>query len=187
MPLGKVLTHYHRSFSKPLRSISALPADEQSAVLDALARHEPLPYRLTHHDYVSERHRIEAIMREQFTAKGGRIERDQPHYFVLGRFSLWEENGWSKVEVPLDSIPEHSVSFTMTDSFFNYRSTNLRGVAIPPRPYHGALFTRAELPAQLELHGSPGDAWRTDPTRIFDTYVEAQVWSDAPLRHLLDA
>jgi hypothetical protein len=182
--LPKILTHYYRSFSKPLLSLSALSPDERTTVLATLALHEPLPYRLTHPEYLPERQRIEKAMRAQFLAKGGLVELEHPHYFVLGTFAPWEADGSRKAELPLASVPSHSLSFTMTDSFFNYRAENLRGVPIPERPYHGELFTLRELPEQIGLHGLPGDAWRNDPRRIFDVYIEAQVWSDAPVRHL---
>ena len=186
-PLPDVLTHYYRSFGRPLQSLSALSPDERVAVLDELARQEPLPFRLTHPEYLPERLRIESAMRAQLAAKGVRPEREHPHYFVLGTFSLWEEAGWAKVELPLVSVPPEQLSFTMTDSFFNYRSENLRGIAIPKRPYHGQLFTLPELQQRVDLHGLPGDAWRRDPARIFDVYIEAQLWSDRPLEQLLGA
>ena len=104
--LPEKLTHYYRSFSKPLLSISALAAAEQAAVLDGLACHEPLPFRLAHPDYLAERRRIERTMRDRFALKGGGIERENPHYFVLGAFSLWEADGSRKLEVPLASIPQ---------------------------------------------------------------------------------
>ncbi|MGH8310862.1 MAG: hypothetical protein ACRETX_13840, partial [Steroidobacteraceae bacterium] len=179
--LPQILTHYYRSFSKPLLSISALSVDERATVLAALQGHEPLPFRLAEPEYFPERQRIEKLMRTQFAAKGGRPRREQPHYFVLGTFSLWEADGSSKFEIPLASVPSDALSFTMTDSFFNYRRENLRGIRIPERPYHGQLFTLADLPEQIERHGLPGEAWRSDPTRIFDVYVEAQLWSEVPL------
>jgi hypothetical protein len=117
-------------------------------------------------------------MRRQFETKGGQPERELPHYFVLGGFSLWESDGSSRAQIPLRSVESFAVSFTLTDSFFNYRRHNLRGVEIPRRPYHGQLFTLEELPAQLALHGPPGE-------RRFDVYVEAQIWSDRPVSHLL--
>lgn len=182
--LPQVLTHYYRSCSRPLLSLSALSAEERAAALEGLARHEPLPYRLAHPDYLVERLRIEEKMRAQFAAKGGRVELAHPYYFVLGTFGLWEADGSLKVELPLASVQSDALSFTMTDSFFNYRSENLRGVPIPRRPYHGELFTLSELRDQVRLHGLPGDAWRSDPARIFDVYIEAQIWSDAALRRL---
>jgi hypothetical protein len=126
-------------------------------------------------------------MRQRFLEKGGQPERSHPHYFVLGAFSLWETDGSLKVQIPLSSVPDALLSFTLTDSFFNYRATNLRGVPIPGRPYHGELFTRRELSEAIREHGLPGDAWRTDPARLFDVYVEAQLWGDGPIEPFLVA
>jgi hypothetical protein len=180
-----VLTHYYRPFSRPLLSLSALPEPDLAAVLAGLGRHEPLPYRLIHPEYMAERRRMESLMRDQFATKGGRPQREHPHYFVLGEFSLWEADASKRVQIALAAVAPDAVSFTLTDSFFNYRSRNLRGIDIPPRPYHGQLFTLAELPAQVALHGLPGEAWRVDETRRFDVYVEAQLWSDDAVRDLL--
>jgi hypothetical protein len=182
----QVLTHYHRPFSRPLLSLSRLSDVEVAEVLQQLARHEPLPYRLTQSAYLPERRRIEELMRRRFIEKGGDPHLLHPHYFVLGEFSLWENDGSRKVEIPLRSVAPRWLSFTLTDSFFNYRPVNLRGIAIPERPYHGELFTWEELPSQLRSHGLPTDQWRSDPARRFDVYVEAQVWSDEPVRHLLE-
>lgn len=82
---------------------------------------------------------------------------------MLGAFALWEADGSWKVELPLASISSDRVSFTMT----------------------GELFTLGELREQVDSHGLPGDAWRSDPTRIFDVYIGAQIWRDAPLLPLL--
>jgi hypothetical protein len=154
-------------------------------VLARLAEREPLPYRLTQPSYLPERRRIEECMRRRLVEKGGEPRIRNPHYFVLGEFSLWEEDGSHKVQVPLESVPSACVSFTLTDSFFNFRRTNLRDVPIPKRPYHGEVFTLAELSGQLSIHDLPTEQWRSDPARRFEVYVEAQVWSDEPVRHLL--
>jgi hypothetical protein len=182
---AEVLTHYYRPHARPFRSLSPLSDPEIAGVLDTLAGFEPLPFRLTHPSYLTERRWIEGRMRELFLAKGGQPERTHPHYFVLGEFSLWESDGSRKVQIPLSRVPAALISFTFTDSFFNFRPTNLRGVSIPRRPYHGQLFTRDELPDAIREHGLPGDAWRTDPERRFDVYVEAQLWGDAPVAAFL--
>jgi hypothetical protein len=82
----------------------------------------------------------------------------------------------------LHTIPSAWVSFTLTDSFFNYRTTNLRGVPIPTRPYHGRLFLREELHDQLVAHDLPAEDWDSNPDRRFEVYVEAQLWSDEPVQ-----
>ena len=183
--LPELLTHYYRPFSRPLLSLSRLSDSEASHLVEQLSRHEPLPYRLTRPEYLPERRRIEARMRARWLEKGGRADCGHPHYYVLGEFSLWEEDGSRKLQLPLRSLPESMLSFTLTDSFFNYRPTNLRGVAIPPRAYHGELFTLAELPRELARHRLPTEAWRHDEERRFEVYVEAQLWSDEPVRQLL--
>ncbi len=182
---GEFLTHYYRPHSRPFLSLSPLSDAEVAAVLGTLAGFEPLPFRLTHPSYLTERRRIEERMHELFLAKGGRPERRHPHYFVLGEFSLWESDGSRKVQIPLPRLPAALLSFTFTDSFFNFRAKNLRGVSIPRRPYHGQLFTREELPGAIRDHGLPGEAWRTDPERRFDVYVEAQLWGDEPVAAFL--
>jgi hypothetical protein len=120
----EVITHYYRPFSRPFLSLSPLSDPEVSGVLAVLARSEPLPYRLTHPAYLSERRRVEGRMRQRFLEKGGHPERGNPHYFVLGEFSLWEADGSLKVQIPLSFVPSALVSFTLTDSFFNFRETN---------------------------------------------------------------
>ena len=182
---ARVLTHYYRPGRRPLASLTALPEARVDGVLERLATSEPLPYRLTQVAYLPERRRIEARMRARFAEKGGAPDLLHPHYFVLGEFSLWESDGSRKLQLPVASVPARWLSFTLTDSFFNYRRTNLRGVPIPSRAYHDELFTLAELPAQLRAHDLPTDAWQTDPARRFEVYVEAQLWSDAPVRDVL--
>ncbi len=184
-PLPELLTHYYRPFSRPFLSLSDLPEPELSRVLDQIAEHEPLPYRLTQPDYLPLRRRIEARMRTRFVEKGGRPDRQHPRYFVLGEFSRWESDQSCKVQIPLRSVPACSVSFTLTDSFFNYRRANLRGVAIRKRPYHEELYTLSELASQLEIYDLPTEEWRSNRDRRFEVYVEAQLWSDEPIENLL--
>lgn len=182
---ANLLTHYYRPFTRPLLSLSPLSDTQLEEVLGQLATSEPLPYRLTQPAYLPERREIERRMRARFIEKGGDPQLLHPHYFVLGEFSLWESDGSRKVQIALESVPPCWLSFTLTDSFFNYRPTSLRGIPIPRRAYHGELFTLAELPSQLAAHDLPTDAWRSDPERVFEVYVEAQVWSDEPVRRLL--
>jgi hypothetical protein len=186
-PSFQLLTHYYRPFSRPLLSLSRLSEADAARILRELARHEDLPYRLTEPAYLPERRRIEECMRTRFREKGGDPELRHPHYFVLGEFSLWERDGSRKVQIPLASVEARWLSFTLTDSFFNYRAVNLRGVSIPRRAYHGELFTLGELSSQLGLHGLSTDRWSSDPALRFDVYVEAQLWSDEPVEHLLGA
>jgi hypothetical protein len=182
--LPSLLTHYYRR--EPFRSLSELDDNEVAAVLAQLEGSGPLEYRLTRSEYLPKRRAIESRMREAFVAKGGAPVRTEPHYFMLGTFSLYEEDDTMRsVSIALEDVRPEIVSFTHTDSFFAFSDHNLRGVPIPPRPYHSQVFTLDELPALVAEHGLPGERWRTDPDRRFDVYVEAQVWDDAPIAHLI--
>ena len=86
---------------------------------------------------------------------------------------MWESDDSLRVQIAFDSVHPSCLSFTLTDSFFNYRRTNLHGAAIPPRAYHNELFTVDELPRQLDANDLPTEAWRTDSSRQFEVYVEA--------------
>jgi hypothetical protein len=181
----ETLTHYFGPSSEPLLSISGLTQPQRAPILERLAAHESLPLRLTRPDYFAKRTLVEQELRSRFISKGGTPERSHPNYFVLGTFSLWESDGSHKVQIPLSSVPGQWISFTLTDSYFNFCATNLQGVPIPAREYHQQVFTMDELPDQLERHGLPTEDWRNDPTRRFEPYVEAQLWSDQPVAHLL--
>jgi hypothetical protein len=182
--LPDTLTHYYRR--EPFRSLSELSDNEVADVLAQLEGYGPLEYRLTRSEYLPKRRAIESQMRAAFIAKGGRPVRADPHYFILGTFSLYEDDAdMQSVAVSLADVSPDVLSFTYTDSFFSYSDHNLRGVAIPPRPYHEQVFTLTELPALVTEHGLPGERWRTDPDHRFDVYIEAQLWDDGPVAHLL--
>jgi hypothetical protein len=182
--LPSTLTHYYRD--EPLHTLSDLNDAGAIAVIKTIANDRELEYRLTREEYLPRRLEIEALMRAAFIAKGGRPKREHPHYFILGAFSLYEQDAaMHALRIPLDALPSDAISFTYTDSFFAFSDRNLRGVSIPPRPYHRQVFRVEELPALVELHGLPGERWRSDPGRIFDVYIEAQVWDDEPLRSYL--
>jgi hypothetical protein len=121
-------------------------------------------------------------MRTQFAGLGGKPTRANPHYAILGTFSLYEDDQeYKSVRLPLASLPPDSVSFTFTDSFFTFSNANLRGIPIPERPYHGRVYRLEDVPGLVAEYGLPGERWRTEPDRRFDVYIEAQIWDDAPL------
>jgi hypothetical protein len=178
------LTHYYRE--TPLQTLCDLSDAEAAQVLNELGERRELDYRLTRPEYLPRRREIEATMRQAFIAKGGRPYRRNPHYFVVGHFSLYEDDaGWRALRVPIACFDPGTISFTNTDSFFAYSQRNLRGVPIPPRPYHGQVFRLDELEDLVSQHGLPGERWRDDPECRFDVYIEAQVWDDRPLRAYL--
>jgi hypothetical protein len=179
------LTHYYKRTSRPFRTLSDLSVEEVEAVIGRLQESGPLPFRLTQQQYMIKRRNIERIMRRAFVQKGGRPRRENPHYMVLGSFSLWETSEFEAVRIPLDHFASKIISFTFTDSFYAFERTSLHGKAIPPRPYHRQVFRREELPSLIDEYGLHAEKWKCDPQAEFDVYIEAQIWSDAPLKQYL--
>lgn len=172
------LTHYYRDV--PFHTLSDLQDEQVTQTLQEISRQRELDFRLTRDEYLPRRRVIEAEMRAQFMQRGGKPARQAPHYAILGTFSLYESDPhWRSVAVPLNEVPSDVLSFTFTDSFFAFSDRNLRGVAIPPRPYHRCVYRLEDLPGLNEEFGLPGERWRTEPDRVFDVYVEAQIWDDA--------
>jgi hypothetical protein len=184
--LPDFLTHYYKD--RPFRTLSDLPSVEVAPVLERIAAAGDIEFRLTREEYLPRRRDIEAVMRTQFAGLGGKPTRANPHYAILGTFSLYEDDPYYRSEtLPLASLPTEAVSFTFTDSFFAFSDANLRGVRIPERPYHGRVYRLEDLPALVGTFGLPGERWRTEPGRRFDVYIEAQIWDDAPILGYLNA
>jgi hypothetical protein len=174
------LTHYFRD--APFHTLSELDDATVAQVLDEVSRKQELEFRLTREEYLPRRREIEAEMRHQFITLGGAPLRASPHYAILGTFSLYEgAPAWRSVSAALSRIDSEALSFTFTDSYFNFSDANLRGIPIPPRPYHRRVYRLEDLPALIGKFGLPGERWRSEPDRIFDVYIEAQIWDDRAL------
>ena len=176
------LTHYYTEF--PFRSIMDLPPGEQVRLVRRIRALGNNRRRLTVPNYYIQRRRYEAIMREQFIAKGGQPVRQHPHYLVLGESELWSKPKTKSIRIPLTAIPATLISFTYTDSWYAYVDRELSGGEIPRKPQYDQVFRAEELDAVFAEYGWPGDRWkksRTHPQFNHDYYVEAQVWADEPL------
>lgn len=174
------LTHYYSD--QPFRSVTELTIQECAEVLQNIAARGPLPRRLQSEFYFKQRRRYEAVMHEQFVAKGGRPQRRVPHYAILGESEIWARIRPSALRIPLRELPSESVSFTYTDSFMNYVDRDLDGGRIRRKPQYGTLYRLEELEDLFVTHGWPGDRWKSEPDWEHDIYVEAQLWND---EHLL--
>lgn len=177
------ITHYYQG--QPFRTLTELAADACEQVLKSLAEREPLPRRLRSSFYFEQRRRYEALMYEQFLAKGGKPARRHPHYATLGESEIWLKIRPQALRIPLCELPSESISFTYTDSFGAYVDRDLDGNPIPRKPQYEMLYRREELAALFRNHGWPGDRWKTEPAWQHDIYVEAQLWDDRDLQRFL--
>ncbi|MBN2472200.1 MAG: hypothetical protein JXN59_15865 [Anaerolineae bacterium] len=179
--LPDFLSHYYEAACGPFRSLSDLPPEEADRVQAALCQRGTTFAGRRSPDYLSIRRDLETRVRGLFVARGGRPERARPHYLILGAcpwVKTWYLDG-RELRIPLARFDPAIVSFTYGDTFPAMRYGD-------GKPTRGQVYTLAELPALVAEHGLPQD-WNADGRGGPDRYIEAQVWSDAPLREYLPA
>lgn len=177
--LPDFVMHYY--FEQPFRSLTALSEEECARVLEDIARNRKLPRRLQSEFYFQERRRYEALMHEQFLAKGGKPKRPNPNYATLGESEIWAGICPNALRIPLADLPAESISFTYTDSFAAYVDRDLEARPIPRKPPYEMVYRLDELEGVFQNHGWPGERWKTDPDWQHDLYVEVQLWDDVPV------
>jgi hypothetical protein len=179
--LPDFLYHYYEAADGPFRNLSDLPLKEAEKVLEEIrlagggrfASQRPA-------DYLAVRRQLEEQVRKLFIAKGGKPQRERPHYLIVGACPwvlTWYPHG-CELRIPLAAFRAQAISFTYGDTFPALRFQD-------GKPYRGQVFTLAELPALIERHGLP-QVWNATGEHGPDRYIEAQVWEDGPLRPYLE-
>lgn len=140
--------------------------------------------------YLALRRLTEDRLLELFTAAGGQPVRRTPHYLVLGD-SPWFAGlspHMAEVAVALTDLPSDVVSLTYGDSFTAMAFGPRFGLPYEPRPYHGQVFRIEGIAPLIDRFGMPArtsDPYADYQRRPLEEYVEIQLWSDEPIRHLL--
>lgn len=177
--LPSSLYHYYDCTRGPFRNLSDLPAEQAEAVLASIReRGEGFASRRAA-DYLAIRRDLETRVRALFVEKGGRPVRARPHYMILGACA-WVKSWYTEgceLSIPLAQVAPEHVSFTYGDTFPAMRYGD-------GRPYRGQVYVLAELPALIEQYGLP-QVWNATGANGPDRYIEAQIWSDDPLRSWL--
>ncbi|MBN1563796.1 MAG: hypothetical protein JXA10_08150 [Anaerolineae bacterium] len=172
------LTHYYDAARGPFRNLSTLAPDAAER-LQATIRASGRGFASQRNpDYLAIRRALERKIRALFIEKGGQPQRDTPHYMILGACA-WVKSWYvagCEVRVPLDQFDPAQVSLTYGDSFPAMRYGD-------GKPWRGQVYTLAELPDLVQRYDLP-QVWNADGSQGPDRYIEAQVWSDEPLRSL---
>jgi hypothetical protein len=174
--------HYYDKRSGPFRSLSSLPLLEAKALFETIQLQRPRS-QCAQRDaaYVEHRRNCERILRTAFAQKGGRIERESPHYLVVGH-SPWL-SGWYEesafVRLPASAFDKRTLSFTYGDSMPTFSPTINDG-----KEYRHRLYTYEEILSVIEKYGLPQD-WNDDGRCGPERYIEVQVWSDAAINQYL--
>jgi hypothetical protein len=181
-----LLTHYYLPDRKPFLNLSALTEDELKTVLEELREKTKRgeSKRVFMDWYVNDRKKSEQRVREQFILKGGKPEKPYPHYFVLGESVIQKSTAanMQEVTIPLSEIPPELISFTYPDSMASF---DLADDEKYKMPYHGKVFTLAELNEVIREYGIPADEIGFTSRYGYPKYIEVQLWSDKPVEKFL--
>jgi len=170
------LYHYFEKSKDPLLSLTALPIEEAMAIQNKLVSEQKVFAAQRNERYLPRRHELEKLVRELFIEKGGKPEKETPHYFVIGEcpwLATWYEQA-DYIKIPINEFDIKTVSFTYGDTFPTF-SPNVTD----DMEYRRTVYTYEEILKVIEKYGIPQDKW-DKPTFAQPSYIEAQVWSDEP-------
>jgi len=171
------LYHYFEKSKHPLLSLTALPIEEAVAIQNKLVSEQKVFAAQRNEKYLPRRHELEKLVRGMFIEKGGKPEKETPHYFVIGEcpwLATWYEQA-DYIKISISEFDMKTVSFTYGDTFptFSPNVTN-------DMEYRRTVYTYDEILKIIEKYGMPQDKW-DKPIFAQPSYIEAQVWSDEPV------
>lgn len=173
------LYHYFDQQMGPFKNISDLNKKDAQAVLNWIKSEKPNSLCAKRDEqYVENRLYFENILRNEFRKKGGRIERDVPHYMVVEHspwLSTWYENV-DYIRIPIEEFDLETVSFTYGDSHPTFSDKVNDG-----KEYRKKLYTYDEILEVIKKYGLPKD-WNDDGRFGPERYIEAHIWSDAVIK-----
>ena len=183
------LYHYYEASGAPFRSLSDLSDAQFNQHMETIANQTMVVNRFATPElratYLRFRRYTERVIRARFISKGGNPELDAPRYLTLGP-SRWFDDWYEQpreISIELATLDPAYVSFTYPDSMTSLLMAEDRFEPYRPykQPHHGQVFTLAELTALVARIGLPDPNDATNQ-RYGNLIVEAQLWSERPLR-----
>lgn len=173
------LYHFFEKTTGPFRNLSDLSVEEAWDVVNRVRVERPGSQCAQRHDkYVEYRRNCERILREEFTKKGGKMDRNVPHYMVV-EFSPWLSTWYEDcdyIRIPIEEFDLATLSFTYGDSMPTFSPTVQDG-----KEYRHKLYTYEEILKVIEKYGLPQD-WNDDGKYGPERYIEVHVWSDETVK-----
>ena len=186
------LYHYFSKENGPFRSISDLPRERARAIWNEMIDHledtTQIDFKRDENKLIVHWHEIrqsiEADMRRQFAAKGGKTERLHPYYLVLSvdetpdkeMIAFYKAGDCLKIHV--GELDMSTVSFTYCDSM-QYITESW----FDNETYGIEVFTYGEILGIVDQYG-----WKSEKVNQQNgkpRFIEAQLWSDEQIDVLL--
>ncbi len=176
------LYHYYDKRSGPFKSLTALSEKEAFTVLERIKRERPSSLSAQRDiDYISKRINCERIVREEAVKKGILMDILSPHYLVVEHspwLSTWFEDP-GVIKIPIEEFDTSKISFTYGDSMPTFSSRVKDG-----KEYRKKVYSYEEILDIIARYGLPQD-WNDDGSHGPERYIEAQVWTDEPIKRYL--
>lgn len=173
------LYHFFDKRTGPFKSLSSISQEEANDVIKKIKEERPNSLcALRDDDYIEKRRRCEEILKREYSAKGGRIEIESPHYMVV-EYSPWLYTWYEEpdyIKIPIEEFDLDTVSFTYGDSMPTFSDRVCDG-----KEYRKKVYTYEEILKIIEKYGLPQD-WNDDGRFGPERYIEAHVWSDAVIK-----
>jgi len=178
-----VMTHNYDPQRGSLQNLCSLSRADAEALLSEIRYSGRSGLKL---NYLERRLATERWLLDERTLRLGAPRLRHPLYFFLGDFADGlDPSRPASLVMPLAVLPADTVTFTYPDSMASF-PLHTEGRDVRERkPYHGQVFTLAEIEQVVATFGLPGERWKTDPSMRHDRFIEVQVWDDRPVRDYL--
>jgi hypothetical protein len=181
------IRHYHLIDKEPFLNLSDLSEEERAPIVQELKERKVSGE--THRGYPDwyfvQRKEAEQNLRKAFIAKGGKPQRQSPHYFTLGRSIGYEwmyKDKFQTIDILLSAI-KSELYFSIGDTLWTFARSHNPEVTFEKKWFQGKLFTyeeTSEIIKELELDLEDHDS--VNSHNIF--VIECFIWSDEELSEL---
>ena len=173
------LYHYYRKGTLPFQTITDMNFSTIEEYVCYSQKKGLIKEEYFDYTYFERRLYYETIMRQQFIQIGGVPIRKHPMYCTLGYGKMFNQHRNKEfVRIPIHKLNLKTVSFTYGDSFPTYNVENCNCM----REYYGRVYDYDGILKIIQKYGLPGKNGKT--MYGYETYVEAQLWSDDVLLHI---
>jgi len=186
-----IITHYYHKNDLPFQRLTTLPDDEALLLMEQLSEKSGLVYRRFKNppNYLSDRKITEKWLYDEFIKTGGNPKLKSPYYFVVEK-SLWIEEGYNgeslQIQIPVEKIDPSIISFTYSDSMVSFWLGEQLGKPFYKHDYHGKVFSLEEIKTIINVVGIPNDEWKTELSKKYDFFIEAQLWDEQPINQYMN-
>lgn len=178
------LYHYYDAKRGPFLNLSDLSDEAANCIMGEIRMQQPQTQcAVRDAAYMFRRRMYEDILRKEFIKKGGRVERQAPHYMVVEAspwLSSWFDNS-AFIRIPIEAFDVQTISFTYGDSHPTFSPWPRED---DWKEYRRQLYTYTEILGLIEKYGLPQE-WNDDGRNGPERYIEAHVWSDATIEQFV--